>query len=186
MTYVPQRHAQHQVLINVNGQPLTGSRDSTSVPGHLVLWFRGNWVKRQFDYPWEISISSTGIIAVADDHNNKMQVFTSDGEFLRESGQGRLNGLVSVAFTSADHVIVIDVSWCLQTVEVGVHLKFLLSVFVTSDGLVIVCDLKSKAGPKPPKLSQPQELRMSVKAAYLKYSSLTLWKTTTVLSKVVK
>ncbi len=43
--------------------------------------------KGQFDYPWGIACDSTGKVYVADSANHRIQVFTTEGKFLRQFGR---------------------------------------------------------------------------------------------------
>ena len=56
-------------------------------------------------------MSSTGNIAIADCGNNRVQVFTSEGEYLKEFGkEGNASETLlrplSVAYITADHIVV--------------------------------------------------------------------------------
>ena len=89
VTYRPECVGQYRVGIEINGQPLTGSPWSAQVVPHQYkfLFKFGSHGNRpgQFDKPWDISVSEqTGIIAVADSENKRIQLFSSDGNYLRE------------------------------------------------------------------------------------------------------
>ena len=109
VTYTPQSVGQHRVDIQVNGQPLTGSPWVVQVVSHQYQFaFQfGSTGKGQgeFKKPWDITVSEkTGTIAVADYENKRIQMFSSDGNFLREI---KLNNKpTSLAFTESGDVIV--------------------------------------------------------------------------------
>ena len=158
VTYVPQRHGQHHVMIKVNGQPLTGSPWVVHVTTHqyqaISLFGSKGTGKGEFDEPWGVSVSSTGNIAVADWFNKRVQVFTSEGEYLRELGEGRLDQPVLVTYNSPEHVVVVDLhNKALLFTESGtfirqfspVNLKRPSGLSVTTDGRVTVCDREDNA-----------------------------------------
>ena len=158
VTYVPQRHRQHHVKIKVNGQPLTGSPWGVHVTAHqyqaISSFVSKGTGKGKFNKPCGVSVSSTGNIAVADYYNNIVQVFTSEGEYLREFGEGRLGRSVWVTYTSPEHIVVVDQhNKALLFTESGtfigqfspVNLKRPYGLSVTTDGCVVVCNLEDKA-----------------------------------------
>ena len=151
VSYVPQKCGQYQVMIRVNGQPLTGSPWSIQVTPHhyeVVSSFGSG----QLQCPTGVSVSSTGNIAVADAKNKVVQVFSSEGKYLKGFGQKRLKHPVAVAYATPEHLIVVDSpvgkNAALLFTENGtflrnfspVHLKDPSSVSVTNDGRVIVCE----------------------------------------------
>ena len=88
VTYTPQSAGQHRVEIQVNEQPLTCSPWVVHVPHQYQFAFQfGSTGKRQgeFHQPCDIAVNEkTGTIAVADCENKRIQMFSSDGNFLRE------------------------------------------------------------------------------------------------------
>ena len=64
----------------------------------------------QFSCPWDIASDSTGCVYVTDYYNNRVQMFTSDGVYLRQfrnKGSGReLNDPLSICVDSDDLVYV--------------------------------------------------------------------------------
>ena len=154
VTYEPQRHGQHDVHIRVNGQPLTGSPWSFHVPPHqyqaISSFGSCGDGKGQFRGPRGVAVSSMGNIAVANDKNKTVQVFASEGQYLREFGREILDSPVSVAYTSSDQIIVVDIkkSKAFLFTESGEflrhfgssHLKTPWEISVTNDGHPIVCD----------------------------------------------
>ena len=97
VTYTPEYDGHHDVVIEVNGQPLTSSPWSVYVQLHHQYHAVGSFGSRgkeqgQFDHPCDIAINAqTGNIAVADASNKRLQLFNSDGIYLREFGQKGLD-----------------------------------------------------------------------------------------------
>ena len=108
----------HGMVIEVNGQLLTSSLSSVDAKPHQYHAVRsfGSQGKApgKFHLPRDIAISGkTGNIAVADAHNKRVQLFSSDGTYLTQyDRKGRavkkLNHPISVAFNSAGGVTTLD------------------------------------------------------------------------------
>ena len=154
VTYTPQSVGQHRVHIQVNGQPLTGSPWVVQVFSHQYQFaFQfGSTGKGQgeFNDLWEITVSEkTGTIAVADYENKRIQMFSPDGNFLREI---KLNiEPASLAFAESGDVIVCvpDGENKLSLFTEGgqfikhindKHLKTPHCICVGSDGRIITCE----------------------------------------------
>ena len=107
VTFTPQCAGQHTVEIQVNGQPLTSSSFFVHVEHQYQFAFKfgslGNSAGN-FDSISDIAVSDkTGTIAVADYGKNRIQLFTSGGEFQREV---RLTGKpFSVVFTDCGDLL---------------------------------------------------------------------------------
>ncbi|KAL9984456.1 hypothetical protein ACROYT_G006749 [Oculina patagonica] len=153
-----QFYTRHCVFITVNGQLLTGSPRNVQVSPHLykhVFTFgsRGSG-SGQFILPHGISVNeNTDRIAVADSGNNRVQIFSADGSYLREFGQKgikaeRLRDPRSVAFTKNGDVIVFQPGKISLFSENGQfikhiknkHLNVLMSLSLASDGKMVACD----------------------------------------------
>ncbi|XP_015776760.1 PREDICTED: E3 ubiquitin-protein ligase TRIM71-like isoform X3 [Acropora digitifera] len=108
VTYTPQCVGQHSVEIQVNGQPLTDSPFPLQIRQHHCQFsFKfGSRGRRVGEFAWisDIAVSDkTGTIAVADGGNNRIQLFSSDGNFQM---QIKLNGEpYSVAFTDCNNLL---------------------------------------------------------------------------------
>ena len=152
--YRPDCVGQYRVGIEINGQPLTGSPWSAQVVPHQYkfLFKFGSHGNRpgQFDRPWDIAVSEkTGTIAVADSENNRIQLFSSDGNYLREIKLKKKCN--TVAFTKSGDIIAAvpydDHKISLFT-ESGQfikhindeHLKIPVHLTTGFDGRIIVCD----------------------------------------------
>ena len=155
--YTPECAGQYRVGIEINGQPLTGSPWSAQVVPHqynflFKFGFHGNG-PGQFDRPCGIAVNDkTGTIAVADNGNKRIQLFSSDGNYLREI---KLNkGCRTVAFTKSGDIIALvpgdDHKISLFT-ESGQfikhindeHIEIPFHVSVGNDGEIITCDWKN-------------------------------------------
>ena len=118
VTYTPDCDGQHDVAIKVNGQPLTSSPWSVHMKPHLYHAVRSfgscGRANGQFVLPRDIAISDkTGNIAVVDFHNKRVQLFDSEGSYLREYGKKKLDAKIlynpfSVAFNESGDVTICD------------------------------------------------------------------------------
>ena len=154
VTYEPRRHGQHDVHIRVNGQPLTCSPWSIHVPPHqyqaISSFGSCGDGKGQFCGPRGVALSSMGNIAVADQQNKTVQVFTSEGQYLKGFSHEILDTPVSVAYTSSDQIIVVDRRdfKAFLFTESGeflrhfgsTHVQIPWAISITNDGHPIVCD----------------------------------------------
>ena len=151
-TYTPQCAGQHRVEIQVNGQPLTGSPWVVQVPHKYQFASQfGSTGKGQgeFEGPLDIAVSEkSGTIAVADYKNKRIQMFSSDGNFLRQT----LLNNHPISFTETGDVLAF-----VEDAENGnltmfteggqfirnisdSHLVSPITLSVDSDGRIITCD----------------------------------------------
>ena len=165
--YKPKSVGRHDVAIEINGWPLTGSPWRVDVKPHQykVVKSCGSRGKREGEFEQPCSITKnekTGDIAVADYGNERVQVFDENLKYLRTIGGGtgsqtgaavKLGGPLSVAFLRNGDMIVThyDDAKSKMTVitdggqfieQFSQHLINPLSLFVKTDGdgHVIVCD----------------------------------------------
>ena len=154
VTYRPECVGQYKVGIEINGQPLTGSPWSAQVVPHQYKFLfkfgsRGNR-PGQFDKPFDIAVSEkTGTIAVADSKNKRIQLFSSDGNYLREI---KLKTMCStVDFTKSGDIIIVDpdddhkISLFTESGQLikhinDEHLKVPICLSIGFDGRIIACD----------------------------------------------
>jgi len=157
VTYMPQCVGQFRVGIEINGQRLTGSPWSAQVIPHQykVLFEFGSHGNGpgQFNEPFDIAVSeTTGTIAVADSDNKRIQLFSSDGNYLREIKLK--NRCFTVAFTKSGDIIAIvpdDDHMISLFTESGQFIKHInekhlegpFHVSVGFDGNIIACDWKN-------------------------------------------
>ena len=155
VTYTPDCVGLHGVMIEVNGQPLTGSPWSLHVSPHHYrpLYSFGSYGKAQgqFDCPFDIAIDkNTGKIAVADCNNKTVQLFSSEGKHLNTMSAKQVIDPTSVAFNRASNLILIafasDKIFCfnenrkLVSNTTNKHLKEPFHLSVARDGRMVVCD----------------------------------------------
>ena len=152
--------ALHDVTVEVNGKPLTGSPWRVQVSGHqykALYSFGSSGIGRgEFDEPVSIAVSErTGNIAIAD--YARVQLFDSKWTYLRTIGDKgphaeRIDLPKSVAFTASDDIIVSH-SELLKPRKVSMfseHGQFIKhisqhlirphTVSVGANGQIIVCD----------------------------------------------
>ena len=157
VTYRPECVGQYRVGIEINGQPLTGSPWSAQVVPHQykLLFKFGSYGNGpgQFDNPLDIAVSEkTGTVAVADFENKRIQLFSSEGNYLREI---KLEyNWSTVDFTKSGDIIVAvpkDDDKISLITESGQFIKYINDEHVKTpfylsvgfDGRIIVCDLKN-------------------------------------------
>ena len=153
ITYIPDYIGQHNVVIEVNRQPLTGSPWHVHVSPYIYkpLSVFGSCEKAQgqFDGPVDLAINDkTRNIVVADRANNRVQLFCSEGKYLETVKAKELIEPTSVAFTSSSNIMVIASSKIFCFSESGKflknvvlkHLKVPHSLTIARDGRMVVCD----------------------------------------------
>ena len=157
VTYTPQCVGQHRVEIQVNGQPLTGSPWIVRVMPHqyqFAFQFGSKGEEQgKFDCPVGVAVNDKSrILAIADYNNSRTQIFSFEGNFLREIA---LKGKpISLAFTESGDLLVrviYDKRIFLfaengQFIRyIGVeHVKTPHFVSVSSDGRIITSDSNDK------------------------------------------
>ena len=153
VTYTPDCVGTHDVVIEVNGQPLTGSPWSLHVSPHRYrpLFSFGSLGVGQgrLACPCDIAIDeNTGNITVADCNKNGVQLFNSEGKRLSTVSHKEIINPTCVAFTSSSNLIVIvnckifrfDERRQLVTKITNKHLKKPFRLTIARDGRMVVCD----------------------------------------------
>ena len=165
--YIPKSVGQHDVRIEVNGWPLTGSPWRVNVKPHKYQVVNSHGTRGQgegeFDFPWNIAKNdNTGDIAVADFRNKRVHLFDAEWKYLRTIGgvTGSQTGAAvkmgrpwSVAFSRNGDMILIHGDKNSRKMSVltnggqfieqfSEHVIDPRSVFIKTDGEshVIVCD----------------------------------------------
>ena len=155
--YTPPHTGLYEVKVEVNGQPLDGSPWSVQVIPHqyqLKFSFGSNGSgPGQFNGPYDIAVDKkTGTVAVSDYGNKRIQLFDSDGRYLREIGL-RAN-CTSLDFTKSGHIIAVtpgDVHKISLFSEEGQfvkhidseHLKFPFHISTDDEDYITICDQES-------------------------------------------
>ena len=155
--YSPPHIGLYEVKIEVNGQPLDGNPWSVQVIPHqyqLKFSFGSNGSgPGQFNGPYDIAVDKkTGTVAVSDHENKRIQLFDSDGRYLREIGLRAYCS--SLDFTESGDIIAVtpgDVHKISLFSEEGQfvkhidseHLKFPFHISTDDDDDITVCDQKS-------------------------------------------
>ena len=153
--YTPPHTGLYEVKIELNGQPLDGSPWSVQViPHQLKFSFGSNGSgPGQFNGPYDIAVDKeTGTVAVSDYGNKRIQLFDSDGRYLREIGLTA--NCSSLDFTKSGHIIAVtpgDVHKISLFSEEGQfvkhidseHLKFPFHISTDDDDDITVCDQES-------------------------------------------
>ena len=177
--YKPNSVGLHDIAVEVNEKPLTGTPWHVQVTPHQykALHSFGSLGKGQteFDSPCSIAVSErTGRISIADFNNKRIQLFNSEWKYLRTigdkvTGAEKVGFSHSVAFTASDDVIVIHrehpqpLKMSIFT-ERGQFIKHISdhlidprSVFVRADDHMIGCD----GGDKTIKVLSPDGTELS-------------------------
>ena len=157
VTYTPQCVGQHRVEIQVNGQPLTGSPGILRVMPHqyqFAFQFGSKGEEQgKFDCPVGVAVNDKSrILAIADYNNSRTQIFSFEGNFLREfSLKGKP---ISLAFTESGDLLVrvIYDKRIFLFAENGQFIRYIgvehvmtpHFVSVSSDGRIITSDSNDK------------------------------------------
>ena len=117
ISYSPKEQGRYKVTVKVNGghvlgSPFTVKGQPFKVRPVLSFGSRGSSVG-MFQNPWGVAVNARDEIAVTDQLNNRVQIFSSDGNYLRSFGrQGNKNGEFNyptgLAFHKNGNVIVTD------------------------------------------------------------------------------
>ena len=158
VTYTPQCVGRHSVVIEVNGQPLTGSPflvQSDQRDYQFSFYFETTGQKiKEISLISDIAMSDrTGTIAVADAGNRRIQLFSSDGKFLTQVKLD--NEPSSVAFTDCGDLLTLvsqkNDKLCLFSAEGQLlkhindkHVKKAEHLSIASDGRLIITDETNK------------------------------------------
>ena len=153
IAFTPEFDGSHDVMIIVNGQSLTVSPLRVEVSPCLYQKAFELGSNGQFRFPCGIAINKdNGNIAVADRLSRRIQIFDSQGMFLRQFGDIRdstknLDSPYSVAFGRLGEIIVIEkygrMVFCSKEgnfLRYGMYAGMQSSVSVKRNGELVVCD----------------------------------------------
>ena len=105
--------------VMVNGEHVGGSPFTVQVKPRLykpVLSFErkgSSWSSGKFDGPWGVAVNERNEIAVTDYENNRVQIFSCDGKFIRSFGKkgvkkGEFKYPTGVAYLNNGNIVVAD------------------------------------------------------------------------------
>ena len=163
VTFIPNCHGDHQVVIVVNDQPLPGSPWSVQVGPHRY-WCNFYFGSRGIGDPkfkdiCDVAVDrKTGNFAVADRNNKRVRLFGRYGSILTEfSPKGpagmKLTAPTSVAFTNSGEIIITASSAMFCFTEKGQFIKTISNknlqrpfrLTTACDGRMVVCDIGDKS-----------------------------------------
>ena len=106
-----------QTSVMINGEHVSGSPFTVQVKPRQykpVLSFGGEGSSAgMFDLPWGVAVNERNEIAVTDGDNNRVQIFSSDGTYLRSFGsegdeEGEFNNPTGIAYLNNGNIVVAD------------------------------------------------------------------------------
>ena len=119
ISYSARKEGRCKATIKVNGELVHGSQFIVRVkPFQLrpVLSF-GEWGSSvgKFNWPWGVAVNANDEIAVTDQNNHRVQIFNSEGKFLRSFGKkgdmaGEFNNPLGITFHNNGNIFVADSS----------------------------------------------------------------------------
>ena len=168
ISYSPRDDGRYKVILKVNGQHVCNSPFTVQVKPFQfrpVLFFgkEGSSVG-MFKGPWGVAVNARDEIAVTDLDNHRVQIFNSDGNYLRSFGRkgnkaGEFLNPTGIAFHNNGNIFVADNSNHRIQIFNGEgeyvgsfhgkgsldrHLNFFWGLSVDSDGNIIVADSGNK------------------------------------------
>ena len=168
ISYSPKEQGRYKVTVKVNGEhvlgsPFTVKGELFKVRPALSFGTKGSSVG-MFLYPWGVAVNARDEIATTDHLNHRVQIFSSDGNYLRSFGrQGNKNGEFKyprgIAFHKNGNIFVVDsgnariqifsgegeyVSSFGGKRSLDSHLSYPCGLSVDSDGNIIVADAGNK------------------------------------------
>ena len=118
ISYSAKETGKCEASVKVNGEDVRGSPFAVEVKPRCqfrpVLSFGQEGVSvGMFSKPWGLAVNDRDEIAVTDSNNHRVQVFSSDGTYLRSFGrkgdkQGEFNRPAALAFDKNRNIIVVD------------------------------------------------------------------------------
>ena len=116
--YFPKETGECQASVKVNGEHVRGSPFAIQVKTRRQLRPVSSFGQKgapvgMFDGPWGVAVNHRDEIAVTDSDNHRVQVFSSDGTYLRSFGRegdkpGDLNRPCGITFDKNGNIIVVD------------------------------------------------------------------------------
>ena len=117
ISYSPRVQGRYKVIVKVNGQHVCNSPFTVQVKPFQfrpVLSFgRFGSSAGTFKFPWGMAVNARDEIAVSDNNNHRVQIFNSNGKYLRSFGRegnkaGELKYSKGIAFHNNGNIFVAD------------------------------------------------------------------------------
>ena len=167
ISYSPRDPGRYKVTVKVNGEHVYGSPFTVQVKSFQfrpVLSFGKEGLSvGMFKSAWGVAVNARDEIAVTEVSSHRVQIFTSDGNYLRSFGRkgnnaGELNNPIGIAFHNNGNIFVADRNYRIQIFSgegqyVGSfggkgsrdsQLSYPMGLSVDSDGNIIVADADNK------------------------------------------
>ena len=117
ISYSPRDPGRYKVTVKINGEHVRGSSFNVQVKPFLftpVLSFgKEGFSIGMFNGPWGVAVNARDEIAVTDCFNHRVQIFNSDGKYLRSFGrqgdkEGEFKYPKGIAFHNSGNIFVAD------------------------------------------------------------------------------
>lgn len=122
VSFTPSERGNHEVAVEINKQPIKDSpfivmvsspRDYAEITRPSLVFGGLGETKAKLKLPCGVAVDKKGRIIVADCHNHRIQIFDSEGRYLRHFGlfgdkAGQLNNPSDVAVDNEGNIIVCD------------------------------------------------------------------------------
>ena len=151
ISYFAKETGKYGVSVKVNGEHIRNSPFAAEVKPRQfrpVLSFgKHGSAKEDFTYPWAAAVNERDEIVITDSCNNRVQVFSSDGTYLRSFGskgnkEGEFNSPKGIAIDNESGIIFIadTANHRIQLFSEHHQLSFPYGLSIGSDGNCIVGD----------------------------------------------
>ena len=116
ISYFARENGTCEALVKVNGEHVHGSPFKVQVKArqykHVLSFGQKGSSSGRFNQPWGVAVNERDEIAVTDRLNHRVQVFDSDGTFLRSFGrkgnqEGEFNEPTGIVYHN-DNIVVVD------------------------------------------------------------------------------
>ena len=159
VSFIPRESGQHLLTVQVNGEHIKEFRPSVEInercfkPSRIIGG--GAFESIKLGMPWGVVVNDTNELFVSDMGNNRIVVFTENGEFIRSFGQNVLKwpngvicdnmGRIFVTSRNDNKILVFGQSGeYISTFHNGSSLSEPRGISFDADGNLIVCDAGNK------------------------------------------
>ena len=117
ISYSPRNEGKYKVTVKVNREHVRGSPFTVQVKPFqfrpVTSFGKRGWSVGMFYFPWGVAVNARDEIAVTDCWNHRVQIFNSDGNYLRSFGRkgnkaGELQYPTGIAFHNDGNILVAD------------------------------------------------------------------------------